>query len=125
MSDTSQLFAKIKISKTALWDYLNHKTGSPTELSGLNAWLQNKRWEGFEVYWDDIDDQCSKGLIVKDWLESYCSEKNVIINEPFINHYDEASQTWTLALLEFSDNIYEIITALYVLSEIKKFKDSD
>lgn len=123
MSDISQLYFKIKLSKQALQSYLTHTTASPIELPGLSAWLDQQRYEGVEVYLDDIEDNCSQELLVMNWLKSYCDEQNSVAQEPYINHYDEMSQTWTFALLEFSDNIYEMVTALYVISEIARFKD--
>lgn len=123
MSDVSQLFLKIKLSKQALQGYLSHTTGSPIELPGLSNWLDQQRLNGIEVYIDDIEEQCSSQLQVINWLQSYCTEQNAAMQEPYINHYDEISQTWTFALLEFSDNIFEMITALYVISEISHFKD--
>jgi hypothetical protein len=123
MSDVSQLFLKIKLSKQALQDYLSHTTGSPVELSGLSSWLDHQRLNGIEVYIDDIEEQCSSQLEVMNWLQSYCTEQNTAMQEPYINHYDEISQTWTFALLEFSDNIFEIVTALHVISEIAHYKD--
>ena len=123
MSDVSQLFLKIKLSKQALQEYLSHTTSSPVELPGLINWLHQQRLNGIEVYIEDIEEQCSSQLKVMNWLQSYCTEQNSAIQEPYINHYDEISQTWTFALLEFSDNIYELVTALYVISEIAHYKD--
>jgi hypothetical protein len=63
------------------------------------------------------------GSTVGAWVDQLVAPAPYGFTMPHRNSYDDASQTWTLAALDFSENYDDFTAAVAVFREAPKYKD--
>lgn len=129
MSEPSQLFVQIRISQGALDRFLAHKVVPPSHFDDWEDWLSTAEYHGDTISHstiDTFDHRVSEwNFTVSSWLHNWIAADYPKYAPPIINHYDEQSQTWTLAVPEFSENYGNFIVTLNTIRQIAWFKDID
>lgn len=129
MSEPSQLFVQIRISKEAFDRFLLHKVVPPSHFDDWEGWLSTTEYYGSPITHSTIDTFDKRAgnwnFTINSWLRNWIEADYPDYYPPIINHYDEQTQTWTLAVPEFSENYGNFIVALNTLRQIAWFKNID
>ncbi|WP_008319579.1 hypothetical protein [Leptolyngbya sp. PCC 6406] len=120
MSEPSQLFVQIRISKGAFDQFLLHKVVPPSQFGDWEDWLSTAEYYGDKITNETVDKFSRWGFAVGSWLRDWTEGK---YTDSVINQYDEQTRTWTLAVTDFSENYREFIINLNVIRQIALFKD--
>jgi hypothetical protein len=73
---------------------------------------------------DKIREQVVSGsTTVRAWVDAVIAPGVYGFPMPSLNAYDDVTQTWTLGVLDFSENYDDYTAAVAVFREIVKFKD--
>ncbi|MCU0354962.1 MAG: hypothetical protein MUD08_14680 [Cytophagales bacterium] len=120
MSEPSSLFAKIKIKPNGLKKFLSAPPAPFADLPGWDAW-----WDSREMY--------DKSTLRREDLEPYGSKTNRAALKAWQKDpengvsldYDEASQTWYVSILMFSENYFVMLAMLGLLRSIGPYKEPD
>ncbi|PZU93182.1 MAG: hypothetical protein DCE90_16750 [Pseudanabaena sp.] len=110
MSEPSQLFVQIQISKSAFDQFLLHKVVPPSQFRDWEDWLSMAEYYGSKISNETVDTFSRWGFTVDSWLRDWTEGKHSSV----INQYDE--QTWTLAVTDFSENYREFIAKQELVS---------
>ncbi|MFV3303866.1 hypothetical protein ACNFBT_01125 [Pseudomonas sp. NY15181] len=118
MAEPCQLYLKVAISRPKLEAFLCSEAGSAACFEDFEQWLDaNRRWRG-SMTWHELC-ELGQGTTAQDWVAGWSRH----LRSPAWNHYDDTTQTWSLAVLEFAESREWIIGALNVLRRIADFKD--
>lgn len=115
MAEPCQLYMKVTISRSGLEAFRRCEVGSAARFEDLYQWLDGRR---SGVTWSEAC-ELGEGTSADFWLSRWDRHSR----SPIVNHYDEASQTWTLAVLECAVSDDWVIGALNLLRHIADFKD--
>lgn len=118
MAEPCQLYLKVKISRSRLEAFLHSEAGSAACYEDLYKWLDERRNWRSEFTWNEACD-LGEGTTAATWIDRWSRHSR----SPLANHYDDASQTWCLAVLEFTESNDWIIGATNVVRRIAEFKD--
>jgi len=125
MSEPSQLFARLHISRAKYEAFL----ASPFRVEvddALMAWLDEASYYGPRITRESVPERASKYATVREWVDDMVAPgiMSMGLGEiPYRNEYDDATQTWTLAALDFSENYDDYIAAAGAMREAARFKD--
>lgn len=129
MSEPSQLFVQIRISKGAFDRFLLHKVVPPSHFGDWEDWLSTAEYYGERITnttVDNIDKRAGNwGFTVDSWLHDWIERGYPEYSPPIINQYDEQTRTWMLSVPDFSENYGDFIVTLNVIRQIAWFKDID
>ncbi|MCJ1885659.1 hypothetical protein LNN38_12455 [Pseudomonas sp. LA21] len=118
MAQPCQLYLKVAISRPNLEAFLHSEADSASCFDDFEQWLDiNRRWRG-NMTWHELC-ELGQGTTAQAWVDGWSRH----LRSPAWNLYDEATQTWTLAVLEFAESREWVIGALNVLRRIADFKD--
>ncbi|WP_207885910.1 hypothetical protein [Pseudomonas sp. 30_B] len=118
MAQPCQLYLKVAISRPNLEAFLHSEADSAACFDDFEQWLDiNRRWRG-NMTWNELC-ELGQGTTAQAWVDGWSRH----LRSPAWNHYDEATQAWTLAVLEFAESREWVIGALNVLRRIADFKD--
>ncbi|MCP8463264.1 hypothetical protein NK553_04805 [Pseudomonas sp. ZM23] len=118
MGEPCQLYLRVAISRERLDEFLRSEAGAATEFEDLRQWLQDHRKWRTPFTWPELC-ELGEGTCAAAWITGWRGH----LRSPACNHYDEATQTWTLAVLEFADSLDWIVGGINVLRRIADFKD--
>ncbi|QRY79292.1 hypothetical protein JVX91_27630 [Pseudomonas sp. PDNC002] len=112
------MFLKVAISRASLEAFLRSEAGSAESFDDLRCWLTgNPRWRS-DLTWDELC-ELGQGTTAEAWITGWRDHRR----SPARNDYDERTQTWTLAVLEFAESCDWVIGAVNVLRRVANFKD--
>lgn len=118
MPQPCQLYLKVAISRPNLEAFLHSEAGAAACFDDFEHWLDvNRRWRG-NMTWSELC-ELGQGTTAQAWIDGWSRHPR----SPAWNHYDAATQTWSLAVLEFAESREWVIGALNVLRRIADFKD--
>lgn len=118
MAQPCQLYLKVSISRPNLEAFLQSEAGSADCFDDFERWLDlNRRWRG-NMTWRELC-ELGQGTTAQAWVDGWSRH----LRSPARNLYDEVTQTWNLAVLEFAESREWVIGALNVLRRIADFKD--
>jgi|SRR5579862_2017870 len=122
MSEPSQLFARLHISRAKFEEFL----ASPFRIEvddALMAWLDQAEYYGPRFTRESVRDRATSYATVREWVDDMVAPGIMGFPTPHRNRYDDQAQTWTLAALDFSENYDDYIAAAGVMREAARYKD--
>ena len=123
MSEPNQLYARVHLTRAKLHEFLASAFPIPSEDADVLAWLSEASYYGERYTPELIRERISSEPTVGQWVESLVASAPYGFVMPARNSYDEASQAWTVAVLDFSENYDDYLAAVAVFREIAKYKD--
>jgi hypothetical protein len=124
LSEPSQLYARIHLSRERLDELLNGAFPDPSGDADVLDWLANAEYYG-ERYTPELlrERVLSDSTTVGAWVEWLMEPAPYGFATPARNSYDDATQTWTLAALDFSENYDDFAKAVAIFREAARYKD--
>jgi hypothetical protein len=123
VSEPNQLYARVRLSRQRLDDLLGSAFPDPSEDEDVLGWLSTASYYGERYTPKLIRERISSEPTVREWVDRLLEPASYGFAMPARNGYDDGSQTWTLAVLDFSENYDDYIAAVAVFREIAKYKD--
>lgn len=114
MSEPCQLFARVRLSRPQLDRFLNSAFPDPVGDADVLAWLSNASCYGERYTVDSIRERFRDVSTVGAWIDE--------LMHPTCR-YDDTTQTWTLAVLDFSESYEDVTAAIAAFRAIARFKD--
>lgn len=121
MSEPNQFFLQVQISRAQRDAFLQSVSAPASQFPDLLAWIAGESYYGEPLTPEALDLACA-GASPQQWLDGWTQPRQAA---SALNTYDEASQTWTVALLEFDENYTQFVVALAIFSGLAAFKDID
>lgn len=118
MSEPCQLYLRVSISRPRMEAFLRSEAGSAAAFDDLQDWLDGSRSWRSALTWPELC-ELGEGTTAEAWITGWRDHRR----SPALNEYNEQSQTWTLAVLEFAQSSDWVIGAVNVLRRIADFKD--
>lgn len=87
------------------------------------AWLASASYYGDPYTPDSIRERVGGDATIGSWIDGLTTPAAFGLVMPSRVSYDDAAQTWTVAVLDFSENYDDYIAAVAVFREIAKYKD--
>lgn len=123
MSEPNQLYARVHLSRAKFDAFLASKFPDPSGDAEVLAWLSEASYYGDRYTPELIRERISSEPTVGEWVERQLAPAPYGFVMPARSSYDEASQTWTLGVLDFSENYDDYLAAVAVFREVAKYKD--
>lgn len=118
MAEPCQLYLRVSISRARMDAFLRSEAGSAAAFDDLQAWLDgHRRWRS-ALIWSELCD-LGQGTTAEAWITGWRDHRR----SPALNEYNDETQTWTLAVLEFAESSDWVIGAVNVLRRVAEFKD--
>lgn len=118
MAEPCQLYLKVAISRDGLENFLHQEAGSAACFQDLEPWLDHDRYRRGGMTWHELC-ELGQGTTAAAWVAGWGRHQR----SPAWNDYDDATQTWTLGVLEFSQSREWIVGAVNVLRRVAQYKD--
>jgi hypothetical protein len=122
MSEPNQLYACLHISRPRFDEFLRSRLEVETD-EPLMTWLSEASYYGERYTPELVRERVPSGATVAQWVHDVTVEGIMGFPMPFRNHYDDATQTWTLGVLDFSENYDDYITAATIFRQASKHKN--
>ena len=87
------------------------------------AWLAKASYYGDPYTPESIRERVGGDATIGDWVHGLTTPAAFGLVMPSSVGYDDKTQTWTAAVLDFSENYDDYIAAVAVFREIAKYKD--
>lgn len=122
MSEPSSFYLRVTLTPEALKAFRASPVSLPSAYDDWSEWLENSQFHGtigperiakLETYMQSLG---TVGTYVDQWLDSRYSQ-------PVRDHYNPETQTWTLCILQCSENYVEFIEVLSIMRAACQFKD--
>jgi hypothetical protein len=123
MSEPNQLYARVHISREKLDAFLASRFPDAAADAGLLAWLDGAQYYGERYTPALIGERVDLDGTVGEWVEEVTEPATHGIVMPSSNVYDGTTETWTLAVLDFSENYDDYIAAVAAFRAVAAFKD--
>jgi hypothetical protein len=123
MSEPNQLYARVHLSRAKLDAFLASAFPDPSEDADVLAWLSKAPYYGDRYTRESIRERISSEATVGEWVERLLEPAPYGFVMPARSSYDEASQAWTLGVLDFSENYDDYLAAVAAFREVAKYKD--
>lgn len=124
MSEPNQLYACVRLSRARLDELLASPFPDPSGDDEVLAWLEKGSYYGPRYTPDSIrKNVLAEVTTVGAWIDELMEPAPYGFAMPARNGYDEATQAWTLAALDFSENYDDYLAAIAVFREAAKYKD--
>jgi hypothetical protein len=124
MSEPSQLYACVRLSRERLDEFLNSAFPDPSGDAEVLDWLAGAEYYG-ERYTPELlrERVLSDSTTVGAWVDWLMAPAPYGFPMPARNSYDDATHTWTLAALDFSENYDDFAKAVAIFREAARYKD--
>jgi hypothetical protein len=122
MSEPNQLYMKVKIGRPQLEKFFEAKGVPVSTFPDTAEWISTKQYYGEPLTFERIEQYSPVSYSAGDAVSVWTSKRDYPLST---NTYDEETQTWTLAILEFSENYGDFIRMMTCLRRIADFKDID
>lgn len=123
MSEPSQLYARVRLSRPRLEEFLAGVFPDPSDDADVLAWLSSALYYGDRYTPQLIRERLASQTTVGAWVDWLTEPASHGFAMPSRNGYDDESQTWTLAVLDFSENYDDYLAAVAAFRTIAKYKD--
>lgn len=123
MSEPSQLFARVRLSRARYDAFLATTFALPTEDAGFFEWLAAAKYYGEPITAQNLHERVTKRVCVRDWVSAVMAPPFPHPGAPSlgIDRYDDDAQTWTLASLGFSESYDDFIPAVAIFRRLAAF----
>ncbi|NNN28555.1 hypothetical protein [Pseudomonas nitroreducens] len=118
MAEPCQLYLKVAISRFRFEAFLSQEAGSAACFGDLERWLDGDHHRRGGLTWSELC-ELGQGTTAAAWVAGWSRH----LRSPAWNYYDDATQTWSLGVLEFTERRDWIIGAINVLRRIAEYKD--
>lgn len=118
MAEPCQLYLKVSISRSRLDEFLCWEAGSAACFGDLEHWLDDNHHCRGGLTWGELC-ELGQGTTAAAWVAGWGQH----LRSPAWNHYDDATQTWSLGVLEFTESRDWVLGAINVLRRVADFKD--
>ena len=118
MSEPNQLYLQVRISPSQLEKFFASTPGPASQFTDFMEWIADKRYYG-QPFTSEKLAEIGGNATARSWVDGW----TVGDHPPSINKYEEETQTWTFALIEFAENYLYFIDVLNTLRRITDFKD--
>jgi hypothetical protein len=125
MSEPNQLYARVHLSRAKFEAFLAGAFPDPSGDPGVLAWLSQASYYGDRYTPESIRERISSEVTVGEWVDRQLAPAPYGFVMPARSRYDDASQAWTLGVLDFSENYDDYLAAVAVFREIAKHRDVD
>lgn len=126
MSEPNQLYARVHISRPKLDEFLASPFPDPSGDDAVLQWLSEAQYYGPRYTPETIREQVVSGrTTIAEWVDELMGPGAWGFPMPAANDYDDATQTWTLGVIDFSENYDDYTAAVAVFRAIAKVKDLD
>jgi hypothetical protein len=122
VSEPYQLYARVRISRPAFDAFLQSAFPDPSDDEDVLAWLSQAAYYGDRYTPAMIRERISSEETVGDWIDAVTQPAEWLPTSAR-NDYDDTLQTWTFAVVTFSENYDDYIAAVAVFREVAKYKD--
>ncbi len=120
MSEPSSLYLRVSLTESALEAFRQSGPKPPSAYNDWLAWLASKQFYGAIDAARIAEITYPAGTTCGSYVAECVNHPDTL---PTLDHYDPASQTWTLIIGMFSENYFDFIELLTVLRNITDFKD--
>ena len=120
MSEPDQLYLNVRISRAQRDAFLQAPLQAASQWPDLQDWLARQSYYGDAITPDQLDAFNARIPNAQAWLDTWLAKVHPAFD---VAHYDDATQTWTLALPEFAENVVLYANALAVFRQLADFKD--
>src|ERR1700722_8570364 len=104
MSEPNQLYARVHMSRERLDAFLAGRFPDAAADAGLLQWLETAEYYGERYTAALIGERVDLDCTVGEWVEEVTEDASHGVVMPSSNVYDGMTETWTLAVLDFSEN---------------------
>ena len=118
MAEPCQLYLNVSISRARLDEFLSHEAESAACFDDLEQWLDRHPHRRGGMTWNELC-ELGQGTSAAAWVSGWSRHQR----SPAWSHYDDATQTWSLGVLEFTPSREWIVGAINVLRRVAQFKD--
>ncbi len=123
MSEPSQLYARVRLSRHRLDEFLSSAFPDPSDDEEVLTWLSKSSYYGERYTPESIRERVASDSTIGAWVDGLMAPAPHGLAMPGRNSYDDETQTWTLAALDFSENYDDYVAAVAIFREIAKLKD--
>jgi hypothetical protein len=123
VSEPSQLYARVRLSRRRLDEFLATTIPDPSGDAELLSWLADAEYHGERYTPELIRERVVSDMTVGAWVSDLMTPAPHGIVMPARNVYDAQSETWMLAALDFSENYDDYLTALGIFRAVANYKD--
>jgi len=123
VSEPSQLYGRVRLSRAKFDELMASAFPDPSGDAGVLAWLEKAQYYGERYTPELIRERISSEPTVAEWAEQVAAPAPYGFTMPARNSYNETEQSWTLAVLDFSENYDDYLAAVAVFREAARFKD--
>lgn len=124
MSEPSQLYARLRISRPRFEEFLASAFPDPSGDAGVLAWLAEAQYYGPRYTPEKIRANVVNGnTTIGAYVRALAEPGPWGFPMPHRNAYDDATQTWTLCILDFAENYDDFIAAVAIFRAAATFKD--
>lgn len=120
MSEPSSVYARVHLSAPALGAFMESLLARPATYADWRGWLDRASFHGTISDVEIAAMPAGAEPSVRAVIDALCRP---VAYEPAREHYDPVTQTWTLAVLQFSENYYDFIDILTIIRAIAAYKD--
>src|SRR5262249_49259310 len=121
MSEPSSLYMRVRLTAKNLEAFKNSLLIAPSHYTDWQPWLHTRTYYG-EITDAEIQGmEFSEVLSVGEYLSLLLQD---VYASPSQARYDIASNTWTLCVMELSENYKDFILVLSILRGIAAYKDT-
>ena len=123
MSEPSQLYARLHLSRSHYEDLLASPFPDPSGDRAVLDWLATAQYYGERYTPATIRERLSGNTTVGAYIEDLMGPGVMGFPMPSRNEYDDKTETWTLGVLDFSENYDDYLAAVAVFRMAASFKD--
>ena len=123
MSEPSQLFARVRLSRARYEAFLATSFEIPADDARFFEWLAAAKYYGEPITAQNLHQRVAASVCVRDWVAAVMAPPFPHPGVPSlgIDRYDGDAQTWTLASLGFSESYDDFIPAVAIFRKLAEF----
>jgi hypothetical protein len=119
MSELSSLYARVRLSEAALRAFVESRPARTAAYGDWRGWLDRASFHGTISDAEITAMPAGAEPSVRAVLDALCRP----LDESSRERYDPVTQTWTLAVLQFSENYGDFIDTLTIIRAIAAYRD--
>lgn len=123
MSEPNQLYVHVHLSRKRFDALIASKFPDVSSDPAVLEWLANASYYGPKYTAETVRERLSDYETVGQWVDAVTGPGVYGFPMPVRNHYDEAEQSWTLGVLDFSESYDDYLAAVAACRAISQFKD--
>lgn len=123
VSEPRQIFGRLHLSRARFDELCGASFPDVSEDPGVLAWLAAGSYYGPRYTAEIVRERLAEYGSVREWLDAVVAPGAWGFPMPVRNRYDEAECSWTLGVLDFSENYDDYLAAVAVFRLAAAYKD--